>query len=184
MFQASLVRMRPLSVSWVLFNEVWYIGTLLRKDAKKGWLFVLYEQGKEFSTFVAPGESWRVSRGNYRPSPTPLAVRQYKSCGRRDSCVVSRTLARNWAEYEPLWDHAHQSRVVQRLSEWFDVRGARTLLEEMRRVDSAFRVATAWHKEGDEYENICVDIMSTRKVSRMPLRPWPSTYLCAVLCLL
>ena len=114
---SNLCRMRKGGVAWVLFNEVWYIGIFLSRDVR-GFHFVLRELGKEWSACVGLGESERISRANHHQqssSPAPLAVRQYKSCDRVDSCAVSRLVASEWAEKRPPWDHVQQSRCIQRL---------------------------------------------------------------------
>ena len=112
----KLCRMRK-GVAWVQFNEVWYIGTFLSRDVS-GFHFVLRELGKEWSACIGLGESERISRANQQqqsPSLAPLAVRQYKSCGRVDRCAVSCRVASEWAEKRPPWDHVQQSRCIQRL---------------------------------------------------------------------
>ena len=84
----------------MLFNEFWYIGTFLSRDAN-GFHFVLRELGREWLACVGLGESERISRAKHpqqSPSLAPLAVHQYKSCGLVDSCVVSRRVASEWAE--------------------------------------------------------------------------------------
>jgi hypothetical protein len=158
----TLCRMRKGGVAWVLFNEVWYIGIFLARDAN-GFQFVLRDSGKEWSACVGLGESERISRANHHQQgspPAPLAVRQYKSCGRVDSCAVSRLVASEWAEKQPPWNHVQQSRCVQRLG-WSG--GAAEMLGRLRERDSAFSAATsAFHQS----THIHVDIMSTRKVNR------------------
>ena len=159
---SKLCRMRKGAVAWVLFNEFWYIGTFLSRDAN-GFHFVLRELGREWLACVGLGESERISRAKHpqqSPSLAPLAVRQYKSCGLVDSCVVSRRVASEWAENRPPWDRVQQSRCIQRLG---CSDGAAELLEWLRERDSAFAAATSAFRESIQ---IHVDIMSTRRVNR------------------
>jgi hypothetical protein len=157
----KLCRMRKGGVAWVHFNEVWYIGTFLSSDVS-GYHFVLREEGKEWSACVPSSESERISRGNFQqqsPSAAPLAVRQYQSCGRLDSCAVSRQIASEWAQQRPPWDHVQQSRCIQRLG---CPVGATEMLGRLRERDSAFREATSAFRDST---HIHVDIMSTRRKS-------------------
>ena len=52
----TLCRMRKGGVAWVLFNEVWYIGIFLARDAN-GFQFVLRDSGKEWSAMQSRGRN-------------------------------------------------------------------------------------------------------------------------------
>jgi hypothetical protein len=148
-------------VAWVLFNEVWFIDTFLSRDVS-GYHFVLRELGRNWSVCIGLSESERISRGNHNQqssSSAPLAVRQYKSCGRVDSCALSRRVASEWAEMRPPWDLVQQSRCIQRLG---CSGGAAEVLERLRETDSAFREATSAFRDST---HIHADIMSTRRVN-------------------